>query len=192
MEVYQDDNARRGLVSAPFTVIAILLREAYGLFHKVLAPLAAHSPIQTLGGVGIATLLALVLIVAACFLAGLMTQLARMQRVMAWLDTKFLGYVPGYALIRTLLDDLSGHQADASMHSALAWIEEAWQPALVVEELENGWLAVFVPQVPNPFSGALYYLPPERVKRLDITSAKTLQCIERFGVGSRTLLKGRI
>jgi hypothetical protein len=121
-----------------------------------------------------------------------MVRLARVQKGLAWLDTKFLGYLPGYTIIRSLVYDLSGHQADASLRSALVWLEEAWQPALVVEELENGWLAVFVPEVPNPFSGVLYYLPPERVKLLDATTAKTLQCLQRFGVGSRALLKGRL
>jgi uncharacterized membrane protein len=61
-----------------------------------------------------------------------------------------------------------------------------------MEELENGWLAVFVPRVPTPFSGALCYLPPDRVKRIETTSTEILKAMARFGVGSRALLKGQL
>ena len=63
---------------------------------------------------------------------------------------------------------------------------------LVMEELENGWLVVFVPRVPNVFSGALFYMPPDRVKRMEATSTEVLKAMARFGVGSRALLKGQL
>jgi len=62
----------------------------------------------------------------------------------------------------------------------------------VMEELENGWLVVFVPQAPTPFSGALFYMPPDRVKRIETTSAEMLKAVARFGVGSRAILKGQL
>ena len=51
---------------------------------------------------------------------------------------------------------------------ALAEIEEALVPALIVEELENGSFTVLVPSVPTPMAGAVYILPPERVHPVDV------------------------
>jgi uncharacterized membrane protein len=87
---------------------------------------------------------------------------------------------------------MAGRQYEAGLDYALAWIEECWQPAVVMEELENGWLAVFVPRVPHVFSGALFYMPPDRVKRIETTSVAILKAMARFGVGSRALLKGQL
>jgi uncharacterized membrane protein len=176
----------------PFTVLAILLGKIYALMRVPIEPLAAHSPIKGFAGIGITTLAAVLLIFFLCFLAGLVIRTARAHRMLENADTYFLSYVPGYAIIRSLVYDISGKQADINLQGALAWIEECWQPALLVEELEDGWLVVFVPQVPTPFSGALYFMPPERVKRLEATSVAVLQCIKKFGVGSRALMKGQL
>jgi len=43
---------------------------------------------------------------------------------------------------------------------ALAEIEEALVPALIVEKLEDGSYTVLVPSVPTPMDGAIYILPP--------------------------------
>lgn len=176
----------------PVTVLAILFSTAYNFVKEPLTPLAALSPIQTFGGVGIAALMAIVLIFFMCFLAGLVIRTAWAQRLQEQFDSYFLGKIPGYAFVRSLFYEMSGHQVETGLNLALAWIEECWQPAVVQEELENGWLVVFVPQAPTPFSGAIYYMPPDRVKKLAAGSAEMFKAMARFGVGSRAILKGQL
>jgi uncharacterized membrane protein len=179
----------------PATVLTILFSicsESYNFVTALLAPLAALSPIQTVGGVGIAPLMAVALIVSLCFLAGLVIRSTYVQRMLERFDSYFLGNVPFYTFLRTLVFEMSGRQYETGLNYALAWIEECWQPAVVMEELENGWLVVFVPRVPTPFSGALCYMPPDRVKNIETTSAAILKSMARFGVGSRAMLKGQL
>jgi uncharacterized membrane protein len=176
----------------PVTVLAILFRAAYNFVKEPLTPLAALSPIQTFGGVGIATVMALVLIFSLCFLSGLVIRTAWAQTLLEQFDSHFLGKIPGYAFLRSLFYEISGRPVETGLNLALAWIEECWQPAVVQEELENGWLVVFVPQAPTPFSGAIYYLPPDRVKKLAASSAEMFKAMARFGVGSRAILKGQL
>jgi len=176
----------------PATVLAILFRAAYNFIRKPLAPLAALSPIQTLGGVGIAALMAVVLIFSMCFLAGLFFRTARAKRLLEKFDAQFLGKIPGYAVLRSLFSEMSGHQVENGPNFALAWFDECWQPAMVIEEMENGWLVVFVPQAPTPFSGDIFYMPPDRVKMIEVPSAMMLRSMARFGVGSGTLLKDQL
>ena len=174
------------------TILFSIFSETYNFVKEFLAPLAALSPIQTFGGVGIAALMAVALIISLCFLAGLVIRTTWVQRMLERFDSYSLVNVPFYAFFRSLLFEMSGRQYEAGLDYALAWIEECWQPAVVMEELENGWLVVFVPRVPSPFSGALCYMPPDRVKRIETTSAAILKCMARFGVGSRALLKGQL
>ena len=174
----------------PVTVLAILFKSAYNFIKEPLNPLAALSPIQTFGGVGVAAFMAVGLIFFLCFLGGLVIHTAWAQRLLEQSDSQLLGKIPFYAFLRTMVYEMSGRPAETGLNLALAWIEECWQPAVVQEELDNGWLVVFVPQAPTPFSGAIFYMPPDRVKKLSATSADMFKAMARFGVGSRAILKG--
>jgi uncharacterized membrane protein len=180
------------LPAAILTILFNVFSGTYNLIKEPLDPLAALCPFQTIGGVGIAALMAVALIISLCFLAGLVIRTIWAQRMLERFDSYSLVNVPFYAFFRSLWFEMAGRQYEAGLDYALAWIEECWQPAVVMEELENGWLVVFVPQVPSPFSGALFYMPPDRVKRIETTSAAILKAMSRFGVGSRALLKGQL
>jgi uncharacterized membrane protein len=180
------------LPATVLTILFILFSASYNFVKELLAPLAALSPIQTFGGVGIAALMAVALIIFLCFLAGLVIRMTWVQKMLERLDSYFLVNIPFYAFFRSLLCEMSGRQYEAGIDYALAWIDECWQPAVVMEELENGWLAVFIPRVPSPFSGVLCYMPPDRVKRIETSSGAILKSMARFGVGSRALFKGQL
>jgi uncharacterized membrane protein len=179
----------------PAAILSILFNVFSGIYNLIkepLDPLAALCPFQTLGGVSIAALMAVALIISMFFLTGLVIRTAWAQRTLARVDSYSLVNVPFYAFFRSLFFEMAGRQYEAGLDYALAWIEECWQPAVVMEELENGWLVVFVPRVPNVFSGALLYMPPDRVKRIEATSTEVLKAMARFGVGSHALLKGQL
>ena len=180
------------LPAAILTILFNVFSGIYNLIKEPLDPLAALCPFQTIGGVGIAALMAAGLIISMFFLTGLVIRTAWAQRMLERVDSYSLVNVPFYAFFRSLFFEMAGRQYEAGLDYALAWIEECWQPAVVMEELENGWLVVFVPRVPSPFSGALFYMPPDRVKMLETSSTAILKTMARFGVGSRALLKGQL
>jgi uncharacterized membrane protein len=74
----------------------------------------------------------------------------------------------------------------------LVSIEDAWQLVTPVDELEDGLLAVFIPGVPLAGSGSLYFMAPDRVRRLSTSTKSALLTLRRMGVGSRDLLKGEM
>lgn len=180
------------LPAAILTILFNVFRGTYNLIKEPLDPLAALCPFQTIGGVGIAALMAVALIIFVCFLGGLMIRTAWAQRMLERVDANFLGKVPFYTLVRSLWFEMSGRQYETGVNYVLARTQECWQPGVMMEELENGWLVVFVPLVPNVFSGTLFYLPPDRVKRIETTSAAIIKAMARFGLGSRALLKGQL
>jgi uncharacterized membrane protein len=75
---------------------------------------------------------------------------------------------------------------------ALAWIEESSVLAFVMERHGNGLNTVFVPSAPTPAAGAVYYLPDDRLKLLDVPVQSAMGCITRLGLGSRELLAGAL
>src|SRR5262249_60930466 len=81
-----------------------------------------------------------------------------------------------------------GLQSGADVRAGLAWIEESWVLAFVMERHDNGLYTVFVPSAPTPAAGAIYYLPEDRVKVLDVPVSSAVACVTRLGLGSRDLL----
>ena len=73
---------------------------------------------------------------------------------------------------------------------ALVSIEDGWQLGYLLESLENGWVAVFLPQAPTPMSGNVMYLPTDRVRPLDISMIQAMAVVKRLGAGSGDLLRG--
>jgi uncharacterized membrane protein len=67
---------------------------------------------------------------------------------------------------------------------ALAEIEEALVPALIVEKLEDGSYTVLVPSVSTPMAGAIYILPPERVHPVDVPFTVALKVFSKWGAGA--------
>jgi hypothetical protein len=83
-----------------------------------------------------------------------------------------------------------GVEKQTGQQVVLARIEDAWQIAFLVERLEGGHVAVFVPGAPNPLSGSVYFMTQDRIKAVDIPASGAMKCLRRVGAGSKALLRG--
>ena len=96
--------------------------------------------------------------------------------------------IPGYAVLRSLTQQLVGEGRDNVWRPALVELEEALVPAFIIEEFEDGRFTVFVPSVPTPLAGAVYVLTPERVHPLNVPFTQAIKSISRWGAGSKELV----
>jgi uncharacterized membrane protein len=104
------------------------------------------------------------------------------------MEQTFFQRLPGYALLRSLTQQLTGQTEDNTWKPALAEIEEAFVPAFIIEELENGSFTVFVPSIPTPLAGSVYILTPDRVHPLDVPFTHAIKTISQWGLGSKDLV----
>jgi uncharacterized membrane protein len=77
----------------------------------------------------------------------------------------------------------------SSLKPALVSIEDGWQIGYLLEQLENDWVAVFLPQAPTPMSGNIMYFPANRVRSLGITMVQAMSIVKAIGVGSGAALR---
>src|ERR1700687_4476769 len=70
----------------------------------------------------------------------------------------------------------------------LARFDDYWQIGFRIEVLENGLVAFFIPDAPNPQSGAIYFMTSDRVSLTDSPLAVALKCLRRLGAGWDALL----
>ncbi len=178
------------LFLVPAVLIVLLIKQAVLLARKILVPIEKLLPIENIAGVAVEHLVAIVLILAVCFAAGLAARTSPGAKLNAWLERAILRRVPGFGLIKRVTHEMANIESKSDFSVALARIEDAWVLSFIVEKLDSGLLAVFVPSAPTPAVGSIYYLTEDRVKRLDVPVASAIQCIMRLGVGSKELLEG--
>ncbi len=175
----------------PLILMVMVLRHGVDLGKKVVKPIVAVAPVQSVAGVTLATLAAVFLLVLLALALGLFAQTALGQRIKDSLEATILGRVPGYSILKGLVggaETVDGVGATP----ALAWVEDSWVYAFVMEVHADGHRTVFVPGAPSPLSGAIYFLPEDRVRPLDVPVATVMRAIRRLGVGSAESLAGRL
>ena len=181
------------LYLVPIVVIVVVLGKLHAVTSKLIAPMTAALKLHDIGGINAARLLAIVAIVLLCFAAGLFARSSIARRFVGWLERAILSNLPGYNVVSSLGADVAGVGAGPSgMQVVLARIEDAWQLALLVEQVDTTHAAVFVPGAPNPKSGSVYLLTHDRLKPVDVPIREAMRCIKGLGVGSRALLAGRL
>jgi uncharacterized membrane protein len=136
----------------------------------------------------LARFLAGLAIVLFCFLAGLAWRIGRARRSIEWLERKVLSNIPGYDFFKGISESLMGSDTGHVYPVVLARIEEAWQIGFLMEALEDGYYAVYVPGAPSAWSGSVYFMTEDRFQRIDISRAEALKCLRRLGVGADSLL----
>jgi len=173
------------LVILPVYVTAILLAKTVAGLLAIVAPVTAHIP----ASVHWRGLAAWGVLIAACFVAGLVVRTGPGLRAKNAFEQAVLEKVPGYSLIRGLAGRVTGTQEDSTFAVALVEIEDALVPAFIVEELADGSYTVFVPSVPTPAAGAIYILPRARVHPVDVPFTTGLSVISRWGTGAGALVE---
>jgi uncharacterized membrane protein len=97
--------------------------------------------------------------------------------------------IPGYALIRSLTQQLAGQSTENVWKPALAEFDDGLVPAFIIEESEDGGpYTVFVPSVPTPLAGAAYILERRRVHPVDVPFTDALRVVSHWGSGAKSMV----
>lgn len=172
----------------PIVLMAIILEKALHLAHHVVAPLAERLPREPVIGLRPAMLMAAGLLLVFCFLAGCFARTALARRFVAWLETTVLANLPGYGFFKSVAEGLLGVESTEARPVVLAHLDDAWQLGFLADQLDNGLVAVFVPDAPNPQTGAICYLRPENVTVTTLTSAQAFKLLRHLGAETNILL----
>jgi uncharacterized membrane protein len=168
------------LVILPIYVSIILIAKAVQGILAAMKPITAVVP----ASVQFREIVAVLVVVAVCFVAGLIVRTGPGLRAKNAFEAAVLERLPGYTLLRGLAGRFTGRGDEPTFAPALVDIEEALVPALIIEKLDDGSFTVLVPSVPTPMAGALYILPPERVHPVDIPFASALKVFSKWGAGA--------
>jgi uncharacterized membrane protein len=168
------------LVVLPLWVSLLLLLKAIKAALAVLQPIAKLVPQRFVHH----DVVAFCLLVLICFVVGLVIRTELGKRIGDWLEHHFLGRIPGFSIVQSMIRQLAGAKDEQSFQPALVEIEEALVPAFIIEKHADGQFTVFVSSSPTPMAGAIYILQPERVHPVDVSLRKAMVCVTKWGSGA--------
>ncbi len=176
----------------PVGAILFILSYALRLAKRVAVPISNSLHLDQPGatGVGAATVLSVLMLVLISFAAGIVARTAVGRRITQWSERSLLGRFPQYQLMKSVAEGLAHIESASGLKPALVSIGGGWQIGYLLEQLENDWVAVFLPQAPTPRSGNIMYLPANRVRPLGITMVQAISIVKAIGVGSGAALRG--
>lgn len=175
------------LYLVPIVVLIVILGKALEVAHRIAQPIVRLVDAAGLGHILSPQVVAILLLILFCLAVGRLAQSRFGKRIGSRLDDT-LGNLPGYSLYRGIGESIAGAEP-SGLQPVMVSIEDAWQLGMVVDKLEDGLLAVYIPSVPEGRSGSLYFMDPDRVRPLSISVNTGMKVLRRMGVGSGELLK---
>ena len=173
----------------PIVFVVAIIGKALEITYKVAAPLAGLLAIDSIGGLARVQLLALVILVLICFLAGLAAKTVLAGKFMRFLEKNVLEKIPAYTLLKSKAESVLRPEDIEGMSPILGRFDDSWQLAFEIERFAGGKVVVFLPGAPDPWSGSVSVITEDRVTRLDLTVASAADIMKRLGKGSSGVLR---
>jgi uncharacterized membrane protein len=178
------------LFLVPVGIAGIVLVKVVGVMMLVAQPMADWLPVDSIGGVALANIIALLALIVVCFLAGLLARQALASTFVTKLESRVLVNIPGYLMIKSLVTGFDSSKTEGLKPVALK-LGSAERIGFEIQKLQDGRSVVFIPSAPCPFSGITQVLPPEQVCYLDVPINMINEATENFGHGMEELLAAR-
>ena len=180
------------LFLVPVVVLIFVLMQAFGLMLQVAEPIGELIPIESIGGVALANIIVVLLILVICFIAGLFATKKVFTRFQEYIESKILLKIPGYGLVKGITNSMKmSEEASKNFLPVLVRLADFEQLGFEIERADDKKAVVYLPGSPNPWSGTVVMADVEQVNRLDISVPDALAYMERLGIGSADLLKSQ-
>jgi uncharacterized membrane protein len=172
----------------PFVVLIIILGKAVQIARIITVPLAERIPVESVIGLGISKILIAAVLVLVCLLAGLFAKTSLAKRLVNWLESALLSNIPGYSFFKNLAAGAAGTAPAHGQQAVIVRFDEAWQIGFLVERVSEGKVAIFIPDAPSPWTGAVFIVDEDRIKPLEVPPASAVKCLQKLGEGTGALV----
>lgn len=170
-------------------LVVLLFSHAIRFAGKVAHPISEFLTLDKMIGPAGEEMLAVLMLVFIAVAAGFVARTATGRTIMRWSEKSFLGGLPQYRLVKSVAEGFAQIENAEDLKPALVNVEDGWQIGYLLETLQAGWVAVFLPQAPTPMSGNVMYLPAERVRPLSMTMVETMAIVKHMGIWSAKALR---
>ena len=168
----------------PLVIVVVVLGKAFDIMKKVSEPLQTMIPIETVAGIGVIEIMAVVLMFVFSIVVGVFAQIKPASRFYDKIDGFLLELIPGYAWTKTVLGNVAGTEDARHFKPVLVRLDDQVQVAFELERTANGDVVVFFPGAPDPKSGAVAYVTPDRVEPVQASFLDINRSLKHMGRGA--------
>jgi uncharacterized membrane protein len=171
----------------PVVVLAMVIGKAIGIMLLVAEPMAAFVPVDAVGGVAVANLVALIIVLVICFLAGLMAKTRGAKELANKVESSILNRIPGYAFIKGITSTLESEET-ANLRPVLVSLGSTARIGLEIEPVDDERMVVYFPGSPNAWSGIVQIVPRQQLKYINASMMSVIEHAEQLGRGTNKLV----
>jgi uncharacterized membrane protein len=175
----------------PLVMVVVVFGKAFQILKTVANPLVKLIPIESIAGFALVEVLTAVIMLLCCLMAGLVARSQWGRNIYAKIDSILLELIPGYSWVKGVTGDISDAEAENIFEPVLVRLDDQYQLGFEVDRTAEGLVAIYVPGVPNPRSGALSYVTADRVESIDAGFKAITKTCKKLGRGSGALLAGQ-
>ena len=172
------------LFLTPIVVLGFVLSRAFDIVRRGLKPLTALIPDNLASGPTMTAILAIFVLALLCFVAGLSARTALAQSVVSGIEATVLSKLPGYEYLKEAGTSVLGLGEAAEHPVVFANFGGAWRVGVQTDVVGAGFVAVFIPNSPNPMSGSLFFMAADQVRPANAPLSSAIACLRRCGAGS--------
>lgn len=172
----------------PLIVVLTVVGKGVALVAGFANALASRFPRSEIGGVAVASLLALALVLLLCYGAGLLARAAVGRALSENFENRLHALYPRYTVVKAMAQGLGADAAGDGLRAVLATFDDHQQLAIEVERLADGRVVVFLPGAPDSWSGSVVLVAPERIAAVPFNVSALSRNLKGLGRGSAALL----
>ncbi len=172
------------LFLVPLAFIAIVLGKTYQISMMVAGPLDKIIPVSSIAGIAFVNILAIVLLLLVCFLAGLVARGGWFTGRIEKLDGFLIDVMPGYAVAKGMIGGVTKEDDIAAvMLPVMVRFDDYDQIAFEIER-DDTQSVIFLPGAPSAWSGSTVVVDIARVRLLNIPVHQAVKLMRVLGRGS--------
>ncbi|AHC13921.1 DUF502 domain-containing protein [Salinispira pacifica] len=176
----------------PLAVLFFFFTWLFRLVSQAVLPVALKINEWLEISVSLASAIAVILILAGCFVIGLIVKTKFGNFIHNRLERHILRRVPGYNLLREAAKPFFNTERN-EMFTRPALIRpydnETMMTAFITDHhVEKGFYTAFVPTSPNPTNGLVFHVTEDRVDFLDTGFEETMRSVVAGGNGTGELM----
>lgn len=174
----------------PVVALVVVLIKVFEVMLAVADPMADVVPIDSIGGVATANIIAALIILLICFAAGLVAKAGPAQRFAETVENAILQKIPGYSLVKGMTSGLTPEKT-AHMHAVLVSLGYSSRVGLEVDRFGADKVSVYFPGSPNAWSGEVHIVDSDQITPIDRPISWVIEHAEQLGRDSDDILSGQ-
>jgi len=173
----------------PLIVIGALVGQIVPIVMAVAGVLSEYIPAKTPSGIAMLVAISIAIVLLMCFGAGLIARWSIGRRLSKFVENNLILLFPRYAIYREQLKgSIGGDHNKPVMIPVLVRFDDVTRLAFEVERTDGPLVSLYLPGSPDPWSGFVIFMTPDRVKPMGIPFSEALGICERMGRESLHLL----